>query len=194
MSAEDIIEDQFQILQEETAKAMEQVQAYQHKMMTPVWEKRREIVKNIPNFWGQAIRNHPFFAATLSENDAKALDYLTDFHVEYDEANPKRCKVTATFKENDIFKNKTLTKEVIIDPEEGGTVVSKSAIEYHGEKSKKRKADEDDELENYSAIEWFGDDTIEAGILLIDDIFPDAFEYYTGNDQEEEEEEEEEEE
>jgi hypothetical protein len=25
----------------------------------------------------------------------KALDYLTDFHVEYDEANPKRCKVTA---------------------------------------------------------------------------------------------------
>ncbi|EIE85189.1 hypothetical protein RO3G_09899 [Rhizopus delemar RA 99-880] len=102
MSAEDIIEDQFHILQEETAKAMEQVQAYQHKMMTPVWEKRREIVKNIPNFWGQA-----------------ALDYLTDFHVEYDEANPKRCKVTA---------------EVIIDPEEGGTIVSKSTIEYHGEK------------------------------------------------------------
>ncbi|KAG1250984.1 hypothetical protein G6F68_012516 [Rhizopus microsporus] len=58
MSAEDIIEDQFQILQEETAKAMEQVQAYQHKMMTPVWEKRREIVKNIPNFWGQAVNLH----------------------------------------------------------------------------------------------------------------------------------------
>lgn len=77
-------------------------------------------------------------------------------------------------------------QEVIIDPEEGGTIVSKSTIEYHGEKvisinstdlfrkvlikikqSKKRKADEDDELENYSAIEWFGDDTIEAGILLM---------------------------
>lgn len=57
---EDIIEDQFQIIQEESIKALEQVQLYQRKVMTPIWEKRREIVKSIPNFWSTAV-NHNYY-------------------------------------------------------------------------------------------------------------------------------------
>ncbi|KAI9243516.1 hypothetical protein BY458DRAFT_561198 [Sporodiniella umbellata] len=63
---EDYIEDQFQIIQEESFKAFEQVQLHQRKVTAPIYEKRREIVKPIPNFWSTA-----------------ALESLIDFHVEH---------------------------------------------------------------------------------------------------------------
>lgn len=55
MSVEDIINDQFMVLDEETMRVAEEVNAYQRKLMTPIWYKRREIVKKIPGFWSQAV-------------------------------------------------------------------------------------------------------------------------------------------
>jgi len=57
MSSEDIIEEQLQSLQQEASEVMEKVQVYQRKVMTPVWEKRREMIKKIPGFWGTAVSN-----------------------------------------------------------------------------------------------------------------------------------------
>lgn len=56
MSVEDLISDDFLVLDEETMKVAEDVQAYQRKLMDPVWYKRREMVKKIPGFWGQAVK------------------------------------------------------------------------------------------------------------------------------------------
>jgi template-activating factor I len=61
MSLEDIISDQFLVLEEETMKVAEEVQAYQRKLMEPVWYKRREMVKKIPGFWGQAVKFCTYF-------------------------------------------------------------------------------------------------------------------------------------
>lgn len=57
MSTEDLLNDTFMVLEEETMKAAEQVQAYQRKLMDPIWHKRRELVKKIPHFWGTAVSN-----------------------------------------------------------------------------------------------------------------------------------------
>lgn len=55
MSSQDPVNEELLALEEETMKIAEQVQAYQRKLMTPVFEKRRAIAKNIPNFWGQTV-------------------------------------------------------------------------------------------------------------------------------------------
>lgn len=55
MSVEDIINDGFMVLDEETMKVGEEVSAFQRKLMGPIWYKRREMVKKIPNFWGQTV-------------------------------------------------------------------------------------------------------------------------------------------
>ncbi|KAL9557252.1 hypothetical protein MBANPS3_001483 [Mucor bainieri] len=185
MSTDDLLNDTFNVLEEETMKVAEQVQAYQRKLMDPIYHKRRELIKKIPNFWGTAIGNSPMFAINPSENDLEALDNLTDFHVEYDHEKPDYRKVVATFKKNGVFKNETLTKEITIDPETEGTTISKTTIEYHENKgpNNKRKAKDEDEDEddfNYSFVDWFGDDDVRTGIILAEDIFPSAIEYYQG--------------
>ncbi|KAI9365834.1 hypothetical protein BD770DRAFT_377350 [Pilaira anomala] len=183
MSVEDYINDQFQVLEEETFKVAEEVSAYQRKLMEPVWYKRREIVKKIPNFWSQTIGNSPLFGIEPTENDIEALEHLTDLHVEYDHEKPNYRKVTATFKKNGVFKNETLTKEFSVDPEDHGEVISKSTIEYHENKapSNKRKADEDDFAVSF--LEWFGDDDVRVGVILTEDIFPNAIEYFQGHEE-----------
>lgn len=55
MSVEDLINDDFAILDEETLKVSEEISAIQRKLMEPIWYKRREMVKKIPNFWGQTV-------------------------------------------------------------------------------------------------------------------------------------------
>lgn len=146
------------------------------------------------------------FAINPSENDLEALDNLTDFHVEYDHDKPDYRKVIAvsnlfvasvnhsikphcyyqTFKKNGVFKNETLTKEITVDPESDGTTISKTTIEYHENKgpNNKRKAkdaeEEDEDDFNVSFIDWFGDDDVRTGIILAEDIFPNAIDYYQG--------------
>ncbi|CAO3610616.1 unnamed protein product [Mucor hiemalis] len=183
MSAEDILNDEFLVLEEETMKVAEEVAAFQRKLMAPIWEKRNVMVKKVPGFWGQAIGNSPICGISPSDNDVEALDNLIDFHVEYDHTKPNYRKVVATFKKNDIFKNTTLTKEFSIDPEESdGNVISKTTIEYHEDKApKKGKTEEDDEDDvSISFIEWFGDDDVRPGVIISEDIFPNAVDYYQG--------------
>ena len=55
MSVEDSISDDFAVLQEETIEAIQQVEAYQRKLMAPIYHKRREIAKKIPHFWSQSV-------------------------------------------------------------------------------------------------------------------------------------------
>ncbi|KAI9266002.1 hypothetical protein BY458DRAFT_512795 [Sporodiniella umbellata] len=187
MSIEDNVESKLQALDEESIKVMEEVQVYQRQLFIPIWEKRRETVKKIPNFWGTAIGNCPMFCENASENDAEALDNLIDFHVEFDKSDPEYRKVIATFKKNDVFKNETLTKEITLNTEGEGVVVSKSTIEYLKEKTNKRKADtledDEDDLLTQSFLEWFANDDVLSASVLCDDIFPNAVDYFTGHDE-----------
>lgn len=55
MSGNDNLEDELRVIQEETEKAREQLAIQERKLMMPIWEKRREIVKKIPNFYATAV-------------------------------------------------------------------------------------------------------------------------------------------
>ncbi|KAG1466538.1 hypothetical protein G6F56_004670 [Rhizopus delemar] len=61
--------------------------------------------------------------------------------------------------------------------------------------SNKRKADalEGDGFFNHSILEWFGDEEIDVGAILTDEIFPNAVDYYKGNDEDDEDDEDDEE-
>ncbi|KAI8097752.1 uncharacterized protein BX664DRAFT_356962 [Halteromyces radiatus] len=185
------ISKEIMALETKEAEIAKKVQDYHRKLMTPIWDERRELVKQIPNFWSEVISNSTLFRMQPSDDDLEALENLTDFNVEYDDANPDYRKVVATFKKNGIFKNETLTKEFTVD-EEDVKVISKSTIEYHEgkEPSKKRKAEEEEEEDEdflVGFVRWFGDETIPYGVALTEDVFPAALEYYRGNESDDDE-------
>ncbi|KAG2227082.1 hypothetical protein INT45_003812 [Circinella minor] len=192
--SEEVINKELAALNEETLKAGKEVEQFTRKLMIPIWNKRRDVIKKIPNFWTQAIGNSPLFALNPSENDIEALENLTDFYVEYDEKRPDYRKVTATFKKNDTFKNETLTKEFIINDEGEDEVISKDTIDYHSGKApnnKKRKADDEDEDDfDFSFLDWFTSDDNSIGATLSDEIFPAAVEFFHGDEDSDEDEEE----
>ncbi|CAO3634730.1 unnamed protein product [Cunninghamella blakesleeana] len=186
----------------------QKVQIYHRSLLKPLWDERRKIVKEIPNFWSEVylcihmyyyflIGNSPFLA-NPSEQDIEALENLTDFHVEFDDEKPNYRKVIATFNKNDVFKNESLVKEFSID-EENGKVISKSTIEYHSgketnDKKRKKTEDEDEDEDDFttSLLEWFGDDSedsVQFGALLADEIFPAALELFNIDEEDDEEDE-----
>lgn len=67
-------------------------------------------VKGIPNFWLNALRNHPHISPTITEADAKALVHLKDVRVALLAETPG-FRLEFEFEPNDYFENKVLTKE-----------------------------------------------------------------------------------
>ncbi|KAG1436191.1 hypothetical protein G6F56_013663 [Rhizopus delemar] len=71
MSIEDSVRNQLEALDKETENVMKDVMTYQRRLYVPIWEKRREMGRKIPNFWGIAIGNYPVFSVKASENDVE---------------------------------------------------------------------------------------------------------------------------
>lgn len=67
MSYQEDLNSEFAVIEEETLQVMDQVHAYQRKLLAPVWNKRREIVKKIPGFWAQTVKT--LTLPTLNNND-----------------------------------------------------------------------------------------------------------------------------
>jgi len=85
-----------------------QAQAY----LRPLYEKRRQVIKSIPNFWPVAMMNNSTLAYHIQHNaDQTALSYLEDVWVEKDVKEHRCFTIEFHFKENQFFSDKILKKE-----------------------------------------------------------------------------------
>ena len=64
----------------------------------------------VPNFWGEAIANHPLLGSQLGERDRAALSYITDVSCEEKEAG-SGFVIKMSFAPNPFFANTLLTKD-----------------------------------------------------------------------------------
>jgi nucleosome assembly protein 1-like 1 len=77
--------------------------------MKPLYERRRSIVPQIPQFWACALTNNDTCAEWINEDDVKVLEHLIDITNE-DREDGKGFTLTFHFQENDYFTNVVLTK------------------------------------------------------------------------------------
>ena len=49
--------------------------------MRPIYEKRKQVIKTIPNFWPIAILRHSFLRSMFDDDDMDALGHLVDVDV-----------------------------------------------------------------------------------------------------------------
>ncbi|RLV89179.1 Vacuolar protein sorting-associated protein 75 [Spathaspora sp. JA1] len=92
------------------------------KTVSPLYEQRRDILKEIPQFWYIVIAENDDFVEYISLEDMKYLEYIDDIYVYYDTTNEdKKFSITFSFAENELIPKQTVTKQfktTLVDGEE----------------------------------------------------------------------------
>eukprot|EP00898_Chlorokybus_atmophyticus_P004624 jgi/Chlat1/5162/Chrsp33S05037 len=79
----------------------------------PLYQKRNEIIRNIPEFWLTAFACHPVLGDLLLDEDHQILSYLEELIVDESPDMSSGYKITMKFREdNPYFEDRELFKEV----------------------------------------------------------------------------------
>lgn len=177
----------------------------------PLYEKRAESVKNIPDFWSKSLMSHPQLSCLVEECDEEPLAYLNEILVDQickDEVvdGKKRSinfSIAFKFKENPFFSNQHITKTFYQQGEEVCSETNdilwkegKNFLEKKKPENPPMAGDLPDLTEtNESFFNWFidhddaqNDDTADA---IKDDLYVRALSYYLNEDDSEEDDDEE---
>ncbi|KJA26116.1 hypothetical protein HYPSUDRAFT_181681 [Hypholoma sublateritium FD-334 SS-4] len=181
--------------------------------LKPVYEKRRDVVKAIPNFWPVALMRHSLFNYHAQHNaDQTALSYLEDLWVEKDPSEHRCFTIEFHFKENQFFNDRILKKEYkFIPPPAADTEtpdkdgITESMLDFSWDRDvqistvkidwkepekaltkmypRETGEDEDEIADPGSFFNFFEHeaDPSEVGIVIANEIFPEAIEYFLGN-------------
>ncbi|KAN0025409.1 hypothetical protein ACTFIU_003670 [Dictyostelium citrinum] len=128
-----VINDKIKVIFEENKKKMLEVEHKFNQQLKSQFKKRSELLqksKDFQGFWGTILSKA--MIDNFADNDQAVVDCLTNIEVETDinlEKDEITKKITLSFKDNSIFKNKQITKEIITD-KEGNSTCKNTKIEY----------------------------------------------------------------
>ncbi|KAK7292215.1 hypothetical protein RIF29_07991 [Crotalaria pallida] len=189
------IRDQLDKINEEASDEVLEIEKKYNEIRKPVYDKRNEIIKSIPDFWLTAFLNHPALGELLNDEDQKIFKYLDSLEVEDHKDVKSGFTITFNFKPNPYFEDTKLSKTYSF-LDEGPTTVTATPIKWkegkgipngvnHEKKGNKRA------LVDVSFFSWFSDgeddddmDDIhdEVAELIKDDLWPDPLAYFNNGD------------
>ncbi|KAK1357746.1 DNA replication factor/protein phosphatase inhibitor SET/SPR-2 [Heracleum sosnowskyi] len=174
----DIQEELDKINEEVVEKVLEINQKYS-EVRKPVYDKREDIIKTIPDFWLTAFMSHPLLCGLLSEEDQKIFKYLSSLEVEEFKDVQSGYSISFNFNSNPFFEDSKLTKSFTF-LDEGLVKVTATKIKWkdgkglpngvaHDKKGNKRPHEEDE-----SFFSWFSETQQEDDVEDVDDEIADA--------------------
>lgn len=124
------IQSEITNLNEKASEEILKVEQKFNKLRRPHFEKRNEVLKDIPNFWLTSLANHPIIAPMIeSAEDEDCLHYMVNLDVEEYEDIKSGYKLKLHFVNNPYIKNEVIVKEFqIVSSEE--VLSSSTPIEY----------------------------------------------------------------
>ncbi|KAJ4823919.1 NAP1- protein 2 [Turnera subulata] len=185
-----------QINEEASDKVLEIEQKY-NEVRRPVYAKRNDIIKSIPDFWLTAFLSHPALCELLTEEDQKIFKYLDSLEVEDFKDVKSGYSIAFLFNENPHFEDTKLTKSFTFS-DEGTTIITGTNIKWkegmggsngvnHEKQGNKRP------LAEMSFFTWFAETEQkdiselhdEVAEIIKDDLWPNPLKYFN-NDADEE--------
>uniref|UniRef100_A0A2N9J4X8 NAP1-related protein 2 n=1 Tax=Fagus sylvatica TaxID=28930 RepID=A0A2N9J4X8_FAGSY len=156
------IQDELEKINEEASDKVLEVEQKYNEIRGPVYDKRNEIIKSIPDFWLTAFLSHPALSELLTEDDQKIFKYLSSLEVEDFKDVKSGYSITFHFNPNPYFEDSKLTKTFTYADDEGATKITATSIKWkegmgipngvnHEKKGNKRPATEE------SFFSWFSD-------------------------------------
>ncbi|KAL0342633.1 UNVERIFIED_CONTAM: NAP1-related protein 2 [Sesamum calycinum] len=123
------IQDELEKMNEEASEKVLEVEQKFNEIRKPVYNKRNDVIKSIPDFWLTAFMSHPALSELLTEEDQKIFKYLSDLEVEDFEDVKSGYSITFKFNPNPYFEDTNLTKTFTF-LEEGITKITATSIKW----------------------------------------------------------------
>ncbi|CAA3030101.1 NAP1-related 2-like [Olea europaea subsp. europaea] len=182
-------QDELEKINEEASEKVLEIEQKYSEKRKPVYDKRNDIIKSIPDFWMTAFLSHPALSELLTEEDQKIFKYLTTLVVEESKDLKSGYSITFNFKPNPYFEDTKLTKTFTF-LEDGTTKISSTSIKWKEGMMKGNKRSHSEE----SFFTWFSDtqhkDDIveihdEVAEIIKDDLWPNPLSYFNNEADEE---------
>ncbi|CAN1155926.1 NAP1-related protein 2 [Linum perenne] len=189
------IQDELERINEEASDKVLEVEQKYNVVRKPVYEKRNEIIKSIPDFWLTAFLSHPALGILLSEEDQKVFKHLTSLEVEDCKDVKSGYSITFNFEANPYFEDAKLTKTFTF-LDEGTTEISATPIKWkegmglpngvsHEKKGNKRSLAEESFFSWFSTtnpkdvLEDMQDEQIAE--IIKEDLWPNPLSYFNND-------------
>jgi template-activating factor I len=184
--------------EEASDKVLEVEQKY-NEIRRPVYNKRNDIIRSIPDFWLTAFLSHPVLSDLLTDEDQKVFKYLDSLDVEDFKDVKSGYSINFIFSSNPYFEDTKLTK-VFRFSDEGTTSVSgtqprwKDGMDLTNGVIQEKEGHKRSHVED-SFFKWFYDtqqkeamDSLqdEFAEVIKDDLWPNPLKYFN-NEQDEDE-------
>ncbi|CAL5370646.1 unnamed protein product [Camellia sinensis] len=185
------VQDQLEKVNEEASEKVLAVEQKYNETRRPVYVKRNEIIKSIPDFWLTAFLSHPALGDLLSEEDSKIFKYLDSLDVEDFKDLKLGYSITFDFKPNPYFEDSKLMKTFTF-LDEGTTKITGSNIKWkegmgaangvnHEKKGNKRPPSDESffrwfsETQPKDIVEGLHDEVAE---IIKEDLWPNPLKYF----------------
>lgn len=182
------IQDQIEELNDKATDEILEVERKYNRLRKPIYEKRSQAIRKIPEFWVKVFNNQDMLSAVLLEDDMAAMKYLVELNVEDHDDVKSGFKISLTFDPNPFFKNSVLSKEFVYD-KEGNLTVIPTKIEWKEGKDLTKRAQKDvkakrsrEEDDSESFFTWFSpeDQDLELAEIIKEEIWPNPAKYFLG--------------
>ncbi|XP_068659697.1 NAP1-related protein 2-like [Aristolochia californica] len=171
------VQDELERINDEESDKVLEVEEKYNVVRKPIYDKRNEVIRAIPEFWLTAFLSHPALSCLLTEDDHKIFKYLLCLNVEDFKKEKSGYSITFDFQANPYFENDKLTKTFYYD-DGGNAGITATKISwkkgmniFNGPiqegKGKKRSAKQE------SFFTWLSEDRVGCGAEVLDDEVAD---------------------
>ncbi|KAG8071182.1 hypothetical protein GUJ93_ZPchr0006g45911 [Zizania palustris] len=123
------IQDDLEKVNEEASDKVLEVEQKYSEIRRPVYLRRSDIIKTIPDFWLTAFLSHPLLSELLTEEDQKMFKYLESVDVDDSKDVKSGYSITLNFSENPYFEDRKLTKTYAF-ADDGTTTINATHIKW----------------------------------------------------------------
>jgi len=196
----DEVQSDIDKLNEQASEEILEVEKKFNQKRQPLFQQRANLIKTIPNFWINALSNHPQLMTLITEHDEDLLQSLTSLDVEEFDDIKSGFKIIMTFSPNEYFNNSTITKSIHVGESEIKTTCDqvdwkdgKNFVKSLNESINKTPAgSKGGSGSPISFMQWFTSDIansmVELGEVIKDDLWPNPLQYYLAVEDDEDEE------
>lgn len=192
------VQDELEKINEEASDKVLEVEQKYNEVRKPVYGKRSDIIKAIPDFWLTAFLSHPALSDLLNEEDQKIFKHLTSLEVEDSKDVKSGFSITFNFSPNPYFEDTKLTKTITF-LDEGTTKITATSIKWkegmglpngdaHEKNGNKRPHEDDSFFTWFSGTRGEDDmDEVQDGVaeMIKEDLWVNPLTYFN-NDADEE--------